>query len=148
MDTAKSRPLKCTTDFHGFINIFSHGFDHPTKPASYLVEQRHFFLRNAPGCGIRCLPSSPVHCACGSPRHNHCGLSSGNVWVRVSVLGVKTSPLMEQQKDHHWVPSPVLSSSFQCVVWCTCCTRVGWGQCIPGFDKGEATSPSRIRDIY
>lgn len=98
MGSARSCPLRCTADFHGFTNLFSHGFDHPTKPASNLVEQRHLFLRNAPCCGIRCLPSSPVYRAWGSPRRNHCALSVGNVWVRISILGAKTSPLMEHKR--------------------------------------------------
>ena len=93
MDTAKlsslKTPLRCTPDFHDFTNLFSHGFDHPTKSARYLVEQRHFFLRNAPGCDVRHLPSSPIYCSWCSPRRDHCVLSAGNVWVRISVLGVK-----------------------------------------------------------
>jgi len=53
----------------------------------------------------------------------------------------ETSPLIGHQKDHHWVPSPVLSSSFRCVIWRTCRTRVDRRQCIPGFDKGKKHIP-------
>jgi len=79
-----SSPLIRTPECHvGFTNLFSHGFDHPNENACYLVEQRHLFLRNAPGCGIWHLPPPPVHCAWGSPRRNYCALSAGNVWVPI-----------------------------------------------------------------
>jgi hypothetical protein len=51
-----------------------------------LVEQRHLFLLNAPGCGIWYLPSSPVHCAWNFPRRNDCPLSAGDVWVPICPL--------------------------------------------------------------
>ena len=102
--------------------FFSHGLDYPTQTTSCLVEIHHLFLWNASGRCIWCLPSSPIYSSYCYLRRNRCCLSAGKLWVCIYVLGKLVSHRV--MKDHRRVPPPVLSSLFQCVIWCTRHTRV------------------------